>query len=232
MIEINVRSNIDAFQRGISALAYRQLPFATAQALTALARQIDLDEQANERKVLDRPKPFTQNAIGIKPARKDRMTAVVFLKDITASYLEPYEFGGRNKLNSKALLKPVDATKNLDQFGNLPRNFLRSLKGRSDIFIGAIKTKRGLVNGVWQRSVDASTNAVPIARMGRDGLIRMGKTRRGINTSGSLKLLIKFDDAHEARQHLDWFGVAQRSVQKHFNREMGKALAKSIATAR
>jgi len=230
--QINVKTNIDKFQRDISAAAYRQLPFATAQALTALARRVDAAEEANEEQVLDRPRPFTKNAIGVIPARKGNMQAVVFMKDITAHYLEPYQFGGMNKLNSRALLKPVGAMKDLDRFGNLPRNYLRSLRGRSDIFIGAVKTKHGLVKGVWQRSVDEATKSVPVARLTRKGQLRMGKTKKALNTSGSLKLLVKFDDAHEATQHLDWFGVAGRTVQKHFNREMGRALAKAIATAR
>ena len=60
------------------------------------------------RSVFDRPTPFTLNSIGVKPARKDNLESVVFVKDIATSYLAPYEFGGRNKLNSKALLKPVN----------------------------------------------------------------------------------------------------------------------------
>jgi hypothetical protein len=230
--EINIKANVDRFQRELSAVAYRQLPFATAQALTAIARRVTEAEKLNEEKVLDRPKPFTQNAIGVIPARKERQTAVVFMKDITAHYLEPYEFGGLNVLNSRALLKPVDAKRDLDQFGNLPRTFLKNLKGRSDIFIGAVQTKNGTVNGVWQRSMDEGTTAVPVARLTRNGKLRMGKTRKGINTSGKLKLLVKFDDAHRVNQHLDWFGVASRTVAKYFNREMGRALAKAIASAR
>jgi hypothetical protein len=229
--QLNIKSNIDKFQRELTAAAHKQLPFATAQALTALAKRVAEAEKVNEEKVLDRPKPFTQNAISVVRANKERMQAVVFMKDITAHYLEPYQFGGSNVLNSRALLKPVGAMKDLDQFGNLPRTFLRSLKGRADIFIGAIKTKNGVVNGVWQRSVEEGI-AVSVTRLTRNGKLRTGKTKKALNTSGSLKLLVKFDDPHRVTQNLDWFGVAERTVQKHFNREMGRALAKAIATAR
>lgn len=232
MTTFNLKSNIDAFQKKVSAAAYKQIPFATAIALTEVAKRVAEDEKTNEAKVLDRPRPFTQNAISVIRARKERQQAVVFMKDITARYLAPYQFGGHNVLNSKALLKPIDAAKDLDQYGNLPKGFLAKLKGRKDVFIGTVQTKGGPVNGVWQRSVEEGTRAVSVVRVNRKGQVRIGKTAKGINTSGRLKLLVKFDDAHRARQYLDWFGVAERTVNKHFNREMGKALAKAIATAR
>ncbi len=225
--DINIKTNIKAFEKGLSALAFKQIPFATAQALNAIAAAAVVAEQKNEQKVLDRPKPFTTGAIGVRRATKASMSATVFVKDITAAYLEPYEFGGKNKLNSRALLKPVDAVTDLDQFGNLPRNFLRKLKGRKDIFIGAVRTRIGLVNGVWQRSVDVGA---PVAVITKSGKIR--NTRKATNTSGKLVLLVKFEDAHQVKQHLDWFGVAKRAVTHNFNREMGKALARAIASAK
>lgn len=224
---INLQTNIKAFEKKVSALAYKQLPFATAQALNAIAKDVQLAEQRNEQQVLDRPRPFTTGAIGVVKATKTNMEARVFVKDITAAYLEPYEFGGKNKLNSKALLKPVGAVKDLDQFGNLPRNFLRKLAGRRDIFIGPVRTKSGVVNGVWQRSV---AEGAAVATVSRTGKVR--KTMKGTNTSGHLVLLVKFEDAHEAKQRLDWFGVAGKTVARQFNKRMGAALAKAIASAK
>jgi hypothetical protein len=224
---VNFDSNVKAFQRSISALAHRELPYAIGQALTAIAKKVVIAEQENERKVLDRPKPFTTNAIGVQRASRTSMEAKVFMRDITAHYLEPYQFGGRNVLNSKALLKPVDAVKDLDAFGNLPRNFLRSLRGRADIFVGVVQTKKGPVNGVWQRSVEEGAR-VPV--VGRNGKVR--RTSKNLNTRGHLVLLVKFEDAHQARQQLDWFGVAERAAVKAFNREMGAALARAIASRR
>lgn len=226
-IAFNVQTNIRAFEKKLSAFAYKQLPFATAQALTELGQLVVSAEQANEKKVLDRPRPFTTGAIGVRKANKARMEATVFVKDITAAYLEPYQFGGTNKLNSKALLKPVEAVKDLDEFGNLPRNFLRKLKGRADIFVGVVQTRSGPVNGVWQRDMSVDLE-LPLTTRG--GKVRQAKHR--LNTSGRLILLVKFTDAHPAKQYLDWFGVAQRTIAKNFNRAMGKALARAIASAK
>lgn len=233
MFDISIRADVKALERKLSDLAYRQMPFATAQALTALARDVQGAEKKALPGVFDRPKPFTENAIGVIPARKDNAQAMVFMRDITAAYLEPYEFGGKNKLNSRALLKPVDAKGDLDQYGNLPRNYLAKLKARSDIFIGVVKTKDGgEINGVWQRTVGEGTKSVGVARVNKKtGAVRIGKTATRLNTSGHLKLLVKFTDAHEATQHIDWFKRAEQIVRANYGRRMGEALARAVATA-
>jgi hypothetical protein len=234
MLDFNVKSNIDKFSRGISAMAWKQLPFATAQALNAIAAESIVAEKQNEERVLDRPKPFTMNAIGYVRAKKDNLAARVYMKDATARYLEPYEFGGTNRLAGKALLKPVGAVGDLDQYGNLPRSWLRKIKGRSDIFIGPVKTKsEGVINGVWQRAAgeDEKATRTTVTKGGKiitrkvAGYVPSREGRR-------LRLLVRFQNAHQVKQHLDWFGVARRTVEKTFNREMGKALAAAIATAR
>lgn len=233
MLQLNVKSNVAAIEKKLSAFAYKQVPFATAQALTAIARVVTIEEKLNEHRILDRPKPFTDGAIGVIAATKARQQATVFMKDITAGYLEPYEFGGKNVLNagSRAVLTPIDATKELDDFGNLPRNFLTKLRGRKDIFIGPVQTKTGLINGVWQRSV-ATGAKVTVTKLTKKGTLRTTKTRKNLNTSGRLQLLVKFTDAHNVKQHLGWFDVAKRVIDKSFDREFGKALARAMATAK
>jgi hypothetical protein len=231
-MDISVRTNVKAFQAKINAVANKQIPFAVATALNDTAAHVSNAEKKNEVDRLDRPRPFTQNALRVLKARKDRLYAQVVMMDITARYLEPYEFGGLNVLNSRALLKPIDAKKDLDQYGNLPRTFMSRMRGRSDVFVGTVQTKIGPVSGVWQRTVEEGTKTIPIARVGKDGKLKLGRTRKGINTSGKLKLLVKFTDAHVARQNLDWFGVAQRVISRSFDRRMKVAMAKALSTAK
>ena len=222
MADISIRTNIKAFQKDLTAFAQKQMPFATAQALTALAQIVQVEETKALGSVFDRPTPFTQKSVGIVRARKDTLESQVFVKDKAAAYLEPYETGGVNRLNSKALLKPVDQPVN--QFGNLGRTDLAKLKARSDIFIGKVKTKSGEIDGVWQRTA-ATANVVS-----KTGKVR--RTTRNVNATGHLKLLIRFTDAHKATQHWNYVARAEMLVQKNFNREMGAALARAIATAK
>ena len=232
-LEINFRSNLAEIERKLDSFAYKQVPFASAQALTAIARLVVEKEVANETKVLDRPKPFTTGALFVIGSTKQSQEARVIMKDRTAEYLEPYEFGGTNVLTGKkiALLKPVDAKTDLDQYGNLPKSFLRTLKQRSDIFVGPVKTRTGVVNGVWQRATEEGGSVIR-KRITKSGRLVTSVTRKRLNTMHGLRLLIKFQDAHPVKQHLDWFGVASATVSKAFEREFGRALAKAIATAK
>lgn len=232
MIALDLRSNIKAFERKVSAFAFKQLPFATAQALNAIAKTVVKAEQLNEVKVLDRPTQFTTGGIGVKRANKASQTVEVFMKDATAKYLEPYEFGGLNVLNGRALLKPIGAVSDLNAYGNLPRGYIAKLKGRSDIFVGKMPTKLGPVNGVWQRVTNAGAPVTVTTINKKTHVVRVRRTRKNLNTSTRLKLLVKFTDAHVVRQKLDWFGVAGQVVAKEFDRELGRQLAIAIATAK
>lgn len=231
MLQLKVTSNIDELQKKLSDTAKKQMPFAMATALTSLAQLVAKAEKANEHEVLDRPRPFTTNSIKVIGARKDRLAALVYMQDIAARYLEPYEFGGTNVLNSKVLLKPIAAVKDLDQYGNLPRNFLAKIKGRSDIFVGAVKTKHGVIKGVWQRATEDGGKA-STSRVGKDGKVKVRKTSKGLNTSGGLKLLVQFADAHPVKQRLHWFDLASKLVDDSVNQEFGKALGKALGTAK
>ena len=220
-MEIDVRTNLKQFEGKIRAFT-QQLPFATAQALSALAKTVQVAEAKSLDSVFDRPTPFTENSVGIVRARKDSLVSEVFVKDKASAYLEPYEVGGENKLNSKALLKPIDQPVN--QYGNLSRSDLKRLKARSDIFIGKVQTKAGIVSGVWQRT--ASTANV----MSKAGRVR--KTSKGLNATGHLKLLIRFTDAHKATQHWNYRLRAEQIVQRDFNKEFGRSLAQALASAK
>lgn len=206
MFTLSVKADIRKVAKSLDDLARKQLPFATAQAINATAEKVRLAERDNMSKVLDAPTPFTQNAIAIKRATKSNQVALVYVKPIAAAYLLPYEIGGTNKLNSKALLKPVGAKVN--QYGNLPRNLVKRLSSRSNVFVGKVQTKAGLVDGVWQRT----------------------KKTRG--KRAGLKLMVKFEDAHAVRQRLDFRGVGKRVVGATFPRELDAAVAKALATAR
>jgi hypothetical protein len=223
-IEISIRSNIKEVQKSLDAFAYQQLPFATSNALTALAKEVKDDGFVKAlTDTLDRPTPFTLNSAGVKPAKKNKQYAEVFVKDIAAGYLKPYEFGGERKLNSQAVLYPKGVP--LNQYGNIPRSKVKSLKGRKDIYVGKIKTKSGdVINGVWQRPVSA-------ARM----VTKKGMPRnlpKTANTTGKLKLLIKFGDPQEVKQDLNYRERAQRIVNTRFNAVFGAALAKAMATTK
>lgn len=217
-IDISVRANVKELQRSLSALAYRQLDFATAQALTAIAKQVQAAEISNIAHVFKQPKPFTKNSIGVIGARKDNLRATVFMRPIAAKYLAPYEQGGTHVLPGKVLFNPKDIK--LDRYGQLPRGALAKLRARPDIFVGVVKTKGGPVNGVWQR--------IPAKKVGR--------ARRGVQAqpakAAHLKLLIRFGNALAVSKRLNYQSIAQKVVSRRFNAVLDEMLGKAIATAR
>lgn len=231
MFDLNVRGDVKSLAKSFGFFAKGQMPFATATAINKVAEVVRDAERANLEKVLDKPTPFTKNAIKIKKANKATLHAVVYMQDKTASYLAPYEFGGLNKLNSEALLKPVGAVVN--QYGNLPRNAMKRLLGKSNVFVGKVQFKKSgqTINGVWERPA-----------RGQRSFVR-GKDRHSYGSKGNtqnmigggrtgLKLLIKFEDAHEARQRLNYRQLARRKVDGAFKREFMQAMRDALRSAR
>ncbi|HCI9476207.1 TPA: hypothetical protein NQE52_003022 [Klebsiella pneumoniae] len=77
----------------------KQIPFATAQAMTTVVREIAAAQKVALGRKLESPTPFTVSAVGASGARKNNLRAKVYVRDIAAEYLEPFEFGGEHKLN-------------------------------------------------------------------------------------------------------------------------------------
>lgn len=206
--DISIRSNVKEITKSLSALAYKHVKFATAQALTALAKEVQADEIQNIASTFKKPKPFTQKSVGVQGARKDTLTAVVFVRPIAAKYLAPYEGGGNHVMpgTSKAILNPKSIR--LDQYGQLPRKVLDRLKARRDVFIGPVKSKSGTVNGVWQR--------IPAKR----------------KQPAHLKLLIRFGDSLAVNKRLNYRSRAKALVDRRFNAVFGEAMSKALASAR
>lgn len=204
--DISVRANVKEITRSLSALAARQIAFATAQALTALAKEVQADEIQNIADTFKKPKPFTQKSVGVRGARKDNLTATVFVRPIAAKYLSPYEGGGGHVLSGRALFNPKNIK--LDQYGQLPRKVLNRLKARKDVFIGPVKSKSGTVNGVWQRV--AAKRKQP----------------------AHLKLLIRFGDSLAVNKRLNYRSRAKALVDRRFNAVFDEAMTKALASAR
>lgn len=228
MLALNVKADLDKMTKGLASAVRAQVAFAQAQALNAVGKMVMQAEQANIRGTFKNPKPFTQNSLGIKRATKSNPVATIFMKDLTAKYLEPYETGGVHKLPGKVLFNPKDIK--LDQYGQLPKTTLAKLRARPDIFIGPVKTKAGIVNGVWQRFTNVKRVTLLNAK---------GKRLRGINKAvsddkpnGQLKLLIRFGDALPVKKKLRYGATAKNIVDSNLSKEFDKALAQAIATAK
>lgn len=216
-MEQMLRVDLKGFSGPMRGIARQQLPFAIAQALTMTAGHAGLSWQDEMQNELDRPAPFTLGSVGVRPARKTTLIATVYIRDIAAAYLEPFVDGGTHYLGGKkGLLSPKNV--GLNAYGNLTRNKLATLKGKSNVFVGGVKLRSGdMVNGVWQRASAAQQK-------------RHAKAKgRG---PAALKLLIRFSDPQRVTQHLDFIGRADAAVRQHFTSAFEDAFDHAMRTAR
>lgn len=198
----------------------KQIPFATAQAMTKVVRQIEAAQKTAFQQNLENPTPFTVKAVGSAAARKDNLRARVFVRDIAASYLEPFEVGGQHKLNGKALLNPKSIK--LNKYGNLTRNKISQLKARPDVFIGDIDG----VNGVWKRKVKKGKKKGKRAKRSPNG------TRRPRVKQPAPKLLIRFGDALPVTPTLGYMDRANTMAQALMPGALSLAISEALKTAK
>ena len=197
----------------------KQIPFATAQAMTKVVRQIEAAQKTAFERNLESPTPFTVKSVGSVAARKSNLTAKVFVRDTAAGYLEPFEFGGEHKLNSQALLNPKNVK--LNKYGNMPRNKLSQLKAKDNVFVGEVDG----VNAVWQRKK-------PMKAKKRRAKRSANGTRRPKRKQRSPKLLIRFGDALPVTPMLGYMDRARTMSNALLPSALNQAIAEAIRTAK
>ncbi|MGW1369653.1 hypothetical protein [Providencia hangzhouensis] len=199
----------------------KQIPFATAQALTSTVRKIENAQKVALQRNLESPTPFTVKSIKSRGARKSDLRAKVFVMNIAAEYLTPFEEGGIHKLNGSALLNPKNIK--LNKYGNLPRNKLSSLKAKDNTFIGDV----GGANGVWRRK------KVKKGKKGRKRIQRSPNgTRKDRKKQPMPTLLIQFGDALPVKPVLGYQDRAMKMAQALLPKEIKRAIAEAMRTAR
>jgi len=153
-MQLNITTNINSIKRGLSKTAKRQVPFAIASTLSALAFQAMEEEKKQAKKYLDRPAPFTISGIKYKAANKKNLMSLVFIKEATTkrAYMKYAIEGGISKAKKTAMVHPASSSK-LNRYGNFPQNYVKTaLKNKDKFFSGVPKGMQGKENsGIWQR---------------------------------------------------------------------------------
>lgn len=198
------------------ALGAKQVPFATSLALNVLAKGVAADQVKLIDETFDTPTPFTERAYRIEVATKAKPIAVVAAKEIQAQYLAPYVVGGQRFLGTKrGMLAPRSV--GLNQYGNLTKNKLATLKGKRGVYIGKIKTRGGkVISGVWQRP----------------GKRPSGGRTTGAQPQGNLKLLIQFEDTKVVPKRLPFEQRARTYLSRNAASAFDAALRRAMTTAR
>lgn len=178
MALIRVDHELGKLAQFIDSVKDRQIPFATAKALTLTAKAAQKDVYTEFERKFDRPTPLTMRSLFIKPATKRDLTAEVFVKDQPLGGKNPrsiaqmlrHQFGGGTRLVKRleeALQRaglldrdeyvvPGAAAK-LDRYGNMSRGQIGQML--SQIGVGG--------SGYDNRSTGSARSRRNVAKAGR-----------------------------------------------------------------
>jgi hypothetical protein len=122
-----------------------QAHFAMAVALTRTGQNVKAEEASQMSRYFDRPTPYAQNSLFLKPATKQNLVAIVDVKNVfgaDARFMRPQIYGGaRNRKGSEkalayfrsALGLPADifivpgGAAPLDKYGNIPGGIMKQI---------------------------------------------------------------------------------------------------------
>lgn len=243
---VSASANTEAIAKAISKTASEQIPFATANALTAIAKRVKSGQIAVMRQRLDRPTPFTLNSLYIAAARKTKLQARVWFKDYAskgtaaAKYMQPAVYGGagRHKRFDMALIRRGLMDKGqhavpargapLDSYGNVPRSLyvkiLSGLKafGEQGYDANATNSARSKRKGNAQKYFVATID---------DTAGIWERVNSGFG-SGVKPLFVFSDSAPKYRVRVPFFKIAENVHKANYEREFTYALREAIRTAR
>lgn len=211
-----IRSNIEDLIRDARMVNEREIPFALARALTWTAKNVREAEQAEMRRVFDRPTRYTMNYFAIVPATKRSLVASIEPK----AYLKRHRFlevqvtGGRRPAKRlETRLREVGAIgtgdfvvpgkdARLDRYGNMST-------GQVSQIMSEIRASTDPNQNVTARSKKRSRR-----RRGRIFVLRRGAQAFAIaeRRGRTLKILLAVTRAPHYRMRFDFFGVAKRTA--------------------
>jgi len=217
----------------------KRVRYATYTALNRTAIQVRQDEQAEMRRVLDRPTPYTLNSVGIDFATRDDLTARVRFKDGLGNKTRSAERwvglqarGGRrgmkasegvlsrNLLGGRQVYLVPTKYAPLDAYGNVSRGaivkILSSIRALGENSRSTTRKSRGVRRTEEYFAVYDKRPGLP------PGIYRRLRTAFG---NGVLPIFFFARQAPDYRTIFDFDGVARRSVAQHLQANWAAVLA-------
>lgn len=235
-MEIDIRSNVPQVARWLDDVQKKQLPFATALAMTMTAKDVKEAEISTMQRVFDAPTPYALNALRVEPAKKSRLIASVEFKEFSTKgtpakrFLNPEIHGGlRSGKSHERQLAPFMRGKGgftvpakgarLNKYGNIPgptyTRILSHLKVSSDPTQNITGSKR---------SVARRRNSQYFAVPGKGVFERRGKKK--------IAPVLIFTKAPRYRKRFPFYDVGQRVVRERYPVNFEIAFQRAMATSR
>jgi len=214
MITVSVKTNIRAATKGLRRAQRKQVPYAVKIAINKTAKDVVGEVQRQMPMKLDRPTPFTKNGIAVQKgdwATKRRLGARVSIRPVQAAYLGLQVHGGTRRPKARAI--PVPVGSKLNKFGNIPRGEIKKLLAKPNTFSGTIKG----VAGIWERGHYSK----------KGNWVTKGKSR-----ASNIRLLVAWEPRAQYRPRFPFYKIARGKARAVFPRNMNKALAHALKTAK
>lgn len=248
MIVIDVRSDLSQAIAGLTRLEREQVPFATAVALTTVAKNAQANLVAEMQKVFDRPTPYTLKSIYIKPATKQKLQSELKIQDVALKadppikWLSHQVYGGTRPLKrfEKLLagrgIMPLGSyavpTKyaRLDAYGNMSRGqlgqILSAVQAQRDPLMNS---RRGKGNRRKKKSRGGEYFALRTSR----GRLKPGiYERTSLAFGSSVRPVLLFTRAPHYVARLRFREVVETTYNAEFQKQFVLALNYALNTAR
>lgn len=232
-MRFSVKSDFDKAISEINGIAQKQLPFATALALTNTAKDVKAGLVREMARVFDRPTKFTLNSLYIKPAKKrdTNISAEVYLKDEVfkgtpaSKYLAAQIDGGQRKHKRFEILLINRGLMGKDEYAMPGQGVKLNAYGNvSPAIINKVLSNVGAQFDKLQNTPNQKKKGYFVATIGRTRAIWE-------RTSSGLKpvfIMVKTTPSYKKR--FNFLGVGQRIVSQEFKKHFDKALSHAIAT--
>jgi len=253
-MRIKLETNIAEVQAALKRAA-AQVPYALMLSINKTAEHACSDTQIEMVKVFDRPTPWMLNSERIKYATKTNLGASLAFKDKNSvdnsrTMVEPHVYTGRRHfkafearlMNIGLLPKGYNAVPGagatLDAYGNMSQGQISQILN----ILGALteagynkadsRTIARLKKGNKKKNIYGFEYFVSPVGSQYNRHLQPGVYKRVITAFGtSLKPVLIFVKLAQYRQRLDFYGVAERTVNKQFPGYFNDAFDKAIKTA-
>lgn len=255
-MQITVSHNMKQIQDAIAQCA-NQVPFALMNAMNKTALQAKSEIQTEMPRVFDRPTPWVINSLRISFATKARLIAELAYKDKNSvessrTMIEPHvqdvprrHFKAMEARLFNIGLLPANynavpgAGAKIDANGNMSQGQITQLLNVLGAYTEAgynkanSKTVVRLAKGNVKKGIYGFEYfAVKVGAGGRAGHLKSGIYQRVITGFGtSLKPILMFVKLAKYKQRLDFYGIAQRVVDRDLPSNFDKAFEDAMKTA-
>jgi hypothetical protein len=254
-MQIKIDVNTDQVKAAMDKAA-GQLPFALKTAINRTAEKAKKAIQAEMPRVFDKPTPWVVNSLRLKYATKTNLTADIAFKDRNSAessrtMIEPHVYGGNRHFGAmEARLRgiglipdgwnavPGEAAR-LDQYGNMSRGQISQVLNVLGTYTEAgynkanAKTVARLAKGNAKKGVYGFVYWVnPVNGPSKGKHIPPGVYQRVSTGFGtSLKPVLIFVKRANYKRRLDFYGIAQTTIDKEFPSEFTTAFDEAMRTA-